>query len=200
MDSTYKAYDHVASFDRIDGILAQLQRNYEEVNSLTDRDRLTFTNGFAPTARRSSGIRDSSKLPPLPTSRPGEAVPGRPIGAGGDLQRPGQHPEINIAGDAAWAVVNKPYKARRRRRVRAGLPGQLSDQGAQLQAPHGGLRPPLRVGIGTSWGRALMNSGSGVNDVVYMGESSTRRPTSPPRATLDISSPRSWCPMASTAT
>lgn len=46
MDSNYKAYDHDASFGRLDSILDQSDLSYEEVNSLPDRDKLTFSNGF----------------------------------------------------------------------------------------------------------------------------------------------------------
>jgi hypothetical protein len=34
MDANYKAYDYLASFQRIDDILAQPSSSYEEVNSL----------------------------------------------------------------------------------------------------------------------------------------------------------------------
>ena len=43
MDSNHKTYDYLASFTRIDGILSQPDVNYEEVDALPDRDRLTFS-------------------------------------------------------------------------------------------------------------------------------------------------------------
>jgi hypothetical protein len=39
MDSNCWPYDHVASFARLDGILAQSQSSYEEVDALPDPDR-----------------------------------------------------------------------------------------------------------------------------------------------------------------
>ncbi len=64
MDSNYKSYNHVASASRIDGILAQPQGNFEEVQKLPDRDDLTYTNGFyAYCAALFIDLRDSSTLP-----------------------------------------------------------------------------------------------------------------------------------------
>src|SRR3954447_9597369 len=111
MDSNYRDYDYVASAKRIDGYLAQPAGNFEEVDSLPDRDRLSFTNGFyANCSAIFVDIRDSSALPKH-YDRPRLAKLYRAY-----LSEmvaifnsdPGTR-EVNIAGDAVWAVVNTPY-------------------------------------------------------------------------------------------
>ena len=112
MDSNHKPYDYVTSFSRVDGILAQSQSNYEEVNELPDRDRLTYSNGFyANCSALFADIRESSKLPDL-YRRPALAKLYRAyisemvaIMNGNEQAR-----EVNIVGDCVWAVFNTPFK------------------------------------------------------------------------------------------
>lgn len=176
MDSNYKPYDYLASFGRIDGILAQPQGNYEEVNSLPDRDALTFTNGFyANCSAIFVDIRDSSKLP-AHYRRPALAKLYRAylseLVAIFNSQLNTR--EINIAGDAAWAVVNTPYKADIDAVFALAFQANSLIKVLNYKLRKAGYDHPLRVGIGASWGRALMikagYSGSGINDVVYMGD------------------------------
>src|SRR5680860_1119371 len=66
MDSNYREYKHIDSFARIDEILKQPSTNFEEKQSLPDRDALTYTNGFyAYCSAMFVDIRDSSKLPDI---------------------------------------------------------------------------------------------------------------------------------------
>lgn len=176
MDSNHKAYSHTASFARIDGILAQPRGNYEETNSLPDRDQLTFTNGYYSNCTAIfADIRDSSNLPNV-YNRPALAKLYRAY-LSEVVAILNSHPksrEINIAGDAAWAVINTPYKsdidaAFSKTAMIVSLIKVLN-----YKLEKSGYKTPIKVGVGASWGRALMikagYSGSGINDVVYMGD------------------------------
>jgi pycsar effector protein len=82
--------------------------------------------------------------------------------------------EVNIAGDAAWAVVNTPSKPNIdtvfAMGYRANSMAKLMNY--YMQKADYGL--PIKIGVGMSYGRALMikagYNGSGINDVVYMGD------------------------------
>lgn len=175
MDSNHKPYDFAASLKRIDDILGQSDINYEEVNALPDRDRLTFTNGFyANCSALFVDIRGSSKLPAKmkrPTlARLYRAYISELVAV---MNAQPYCREINIVGDAVWCVVNTPKKrdiddvfttACRAHSLVKALNCKLKKKGIE----------PINVGIGMDWGRALMikagYSSSAINDVVYMGD------------------------------
>src|SRR3954451_24966984 len=113
MDSNFKTYDHVASFSRLDGILNQSNVNYEEVATLPDRDRLTFSNGFyANCSALFVDIRGSSQLPgkmKRPTlARLYRAYISELVAI---MNSDPYCREVNIVGDAVWCVVNTPKKS-----------------------------------------------------------------------------------------
>lgn len=175
MKSNHKSYSHVDSFRRIDDILSQPDVSYEETNQLPDREKLTFTNGFyAYCSALFVDIRGSSRLPGKyrrPTlARLYRAYISECVAVmnGDPYCR-----EINIVGDGVWCVVNTPrksdindvfYTAAKLRSLVKTLNYKLGRQGIDA----------IRVGIGMDYGRALMikagYSGSGINDVVYMGD------------------------------
>lgn len=176
MDSNYKPYDYKQSAARIDGYLAQPLGNYEETNTLPDRDRLTFTNGFyANCCAIFVDLRDSSSLPQH-YNRPALARLYRAY-----LSEmvaifnsdPGTR-EINIAGDAVWAVVNTPYKTDVGDVFRFAYTANSLMNLLNKKLVAADYKVPITAGIGAAWGRALMikagYSGSGINDVVYMGD------------------------------
>lgn len=176
MDSNYKPYDYVASARRIDDYLAAPAGNYEEVDNLPDRDRLTFTNGFyANCSAIFVDIRDSSSLP-RHYNRPALAKLYRAY-----LSEmvaifnsdPGTR-EINIAGDAVWAVINTPYQSDIDDVFAFAYTANTLMQLLNKKIAAAGYDKPIAAGIGASWGRALMvkagYNGSGINDVVYMGD------------------------------
>jgi class 3 adenylate cyclase len=176
VDSNYKAYDHLASVARIDGILAQPQGNYEEVKSLPDRDKLTFTNGFyAYCSALFIDIRDSSKLPDL-YERPVLAKLYRAfiseivaVMNGNTNAR-----EINIVGDCVWGVFNTPKMSDIDDVFRTAYTANSLIQVLNYKLDKNGYKTGIRCGLGMSYGRALMikagYNGSGINDVVYMGD------------------------------
>lgn len=176
MDSNHKSYDFEASFARIDGILAQSQSNYEEVDELPDRDRLTYTNGFyALCSALFVDIRDSSKLPTV-YKRPALAKLYRAFISEvvAVMNGMAKAREINIVGDCVWSVTNTPYKTDIDDVFAAGFQINSLIKVLNYKLSKAGYSTPIRVGIGMSWGRALMikaeYSGSGIADVVYMGD------------------------------
>ncbi|MFE2877476.1 hypothetical protein ACFXG6_20685 [Streptomyces roseus] len=176
MDSNFKPYDHVSSARRIKDYLTSPTGSYEEVNSLPDRDELTFSNGFyANCSAIFVDIRKSSQLPSH-YKRPRLARIYRAylselvaIFNGDQNTR-----EINIAGDATWAVVNTPYMTDVDAVFNLGAKAHSMVRVLNYELKKASYGQPIKVGIGMSWGRALMikagYSGSGINDVVYMGD------------------------------
>ncbi|MFF3289128.1 hypothetical protein [Streptomyces sp. NPDC003023] len=176
MDSNYRVYDHTASARRIRDYLTSSTSSYEEVNSLPDRDKLTFSNGFyANCSAIFVDIRKSSQLPSH-YKRPRLARIYRAylselvaIFNGDPNTR-----EINIAGDATWAVVNTPYKRDVDSVFGLGAKANSMVKILNYEMKKASYGQPIEVGIGMSWGRALMikagYSGSGISDVVYMGD------------------------------
>lgn len=177
MDSNQKDYDYLASFGRIDSILATPHGNYQEVKELPDRDELTFTNGFyANCSAVFVDLRDSSSLPQH-YNRPALAKLYRAYISEvvAILNSMATTREINIVGDGVWAVINTPLKSNidevftniaRINSLMKVLNYKLKKAGYE--------RVAIKAGIGAEWGRALMikagYSGSGINDVVYMGD------------------------------
>jgi class 3 adenylate cyclase len=176
LDSNFKSYDHVASADRIKEYLTGAQGSYEEVDTLPDRDKLTFTNGFyANCSAIFVDIRGSSQLPKH-YKRPRLARIYRAylselvaIFNGSSLTR-----EVNIAGDAAWAVVNTPSKPNIDTVFAMGYQANSMAKLMNYYMQKADYGLPIKIGVGMSYGRALMikagYNGSGINDVVYMGD------------------------------
>lgn len=175
MDGNYKAYNYVSSSSRIKDILDQPAGQFEETDSLPDRDKLTYTNGFY--GRCSAifvDIRDSSGLT-AKYNRPALAKLYRAFISEMVAvlnSEPGVR-EVNIVGDCVWATYNTPFKrdiddvftiACFANTLRKLLNKHLEKHGYE----------PLAFGIGVDWGRVLMikagYNGSGINDVVYMGD------------------------------
>jgi len=176
MKSNYISYDFEKSRKRIDEILDAKDTSYEEVEEIPSRDRLTFNNGFyvTKTSALFIDIRGSSKmvsdyyrptLAKIYRSYISECV--AIINGNDDCA------EINIHGDCVWGVFDSRYKPQ--------IDGIFSTA-AQLASLIDTLNckykkkniNPINVGIGMSFGRVLMlkagYSGSGLNDVVWMGE------------------------------
>ena len=177
MEANYKPYDYLAGLDRIDNILAIPQSNYEELDTLPSRDKLTFTNGFYANkcAAVFVDIRESSSLPSI-YKRPALARLYRAYisEAVAILNACEKTVEVNIVGDGVWAIYNTPYKADIDGVFVAIARVNSLMKVLNYKLKEAGYNTPIKAGIGASWGRALMVkaglSGSGINDVVYMGE------------------------------
>jgi class 3 adenylate cyclase len=176
VDGNYKPYDHIASFDRIDEILAQPQGNFTEVDSLPDRDKLTFTNGFyAYCTALFVDIRESSELPSQ-YKRPRLARIYRAFISEtvAILNSDSFVREVNIVGDCVWAVYNTPHTTDLDDVFSLASRVNILENVLNHKLAKAGYETPIYFGIGLSYGRALMikagYKGSAINDVVYMGD------------------------------
>lgn len=175
MDGNYKPYDWKASSSRIKAILDQPAGAFEEVDGLPDRDRLTFSNGFyGMCSAIFIDIRDSSGLTSK-HNRPGLAKIYRSFISEmvALLNSDPYVREVNIVGDCVWAA----YKTTQVNHIDevfaiAAQANTLIDL-LNHHFDKAGLSK-INVGIGVDYGRVLMIkagfNGSGINDVVYMGD------------------------------
>ena len=112
MESTNKNYDFDASLTRIDEILDASNDSFEESDSIVDRSKLTYTNGFYVKAtalfvdiRDSSNMTDAHKRPVLAKiyrsfiSEMVALMNGHPTCK-----------EVNINGDCVWCVCDTKCK------------------------------------------------------------------------------------------
>jgi class 3 adenylate cyclase len=175
MESNHRPYEFEASLGRMDAYLDAGNDLFEEVDEIPTRDRLTYSNGFYIkhcTAlfidiRGSSGLPDKYTRPRLAKiyrSYLSEAV--AVINGNPDCA------EVNIVGDAVYGIFNTPTKAK--------IDGVFT-MAAKLNSLMDALNckmkkrgiDPIITGIGIDYGRLLMvqagYSGSGLNEVVWMG-------------------------------
>lgn len=178
MDGNYSAYDFEASLRRIDEILGQPSGKFEEVDAPPDRERLTFTNGFYAQFCTALfvDLRDSTKLPNDYT-RPRLAKIYRALISAmvAILNSARQVREVNIVGDCVWAVYSSRLKADNDEIFACAFHANSLMDVLNVKLKKAGFATtPIRAGIGIADGRALMikagYSGSGINDVVYMGD------------------------------
>ena len=175
MESNHISYEYIKSFERIDTIIATSDNSFEELDEIPSRDKLTLTNGFyVNCSALFVDIRDSSQIPNKHT-RPKLAKLYRAyiseivaIMNGINLCS-----EINIVGDCVSGIFNTPYKPNF---------DSVFTIAAQISSFVDVLNykfkknniEQINVGIGLSYGRSLMikagYSGSGINDIVWMGE------------------------------
>jgi class 3 adenylate cyclase len=175
MKSTGSSYSYLDSISRMDEILGEADNNYLEQNLLPARSSLTFKNGFyANCTAVFVDIRNSTALPSK-YRRPALAKLYRAFISEMISVLDGSRDthEVNIVGDGVWAVIDTPTTTK--------VSGVVETLG-QLSSAIDILNKKLvarnfeavRVGIGVDWGRALVVkaglSGSGINDIVYMGD------------------------------
>lgn len=175
MDGNYKTYDWTASAKRIDEILNQPAGQFEEKDSLPSRDKLTYTNGFyANCTALFIDIRDSSKLPGK-HKRPVLAKIYRAFISEmvAVLNSDQFVREVSIVGDCVWAVYDTPHTTDIDDVFGVAFTANTLIELLNARYEKRGI-DPLKIGIGIDWGRALMikagYSGSGISDVIYMGD------------------------------
>ena len=175
MESNHIDYDHKVSFSRIKEVLDASDNSFEELDHIPARSRLTYTNGFyVKCSALFVDIRDSSSLPSkykrpklakLYRSYLSEVVA---VMNGSSLCS-----DIVINGDCVSGIFNTPKK--KDLDSVFSVSAQVSSVIKFLNHHYSknGI-DPIKVGIGLSWGRALMiksgYKGSGLNDVVWMGD------------------------------
>lgn len=175
MKATNNKYDLVSSISRIDEILDASNDSFEESDSIVDREKLTYTNGFYVhcTAlfvdiRDSSNMTDAHKRPVLAKIYRSFISEMVALMNGHDTCR-----EVNINGDCVWCVCETNYKndidgvfslAAKACSLVDILNYKLKKKGYQR----------YEVGVGIDYGRALMikagYKGSSIQDVLWMGD------------------------------
>lgn len=176
MKATNGSYSIYESVERIDEILSTSDASFEDKDSIPDRDKLTYTNGFYVNCscifidvRDSSGLTNKYLRPTLARiyrSFISEAV--AVMNSSSDCR------EVNIHGDAVWGVMDTPYKTDIDSAFStcAQLSSLIDIINCRMKKKKG--LDPIAVGIGMDYGRALMikagYKGSAINEVVWMGD------------------------------
>lgn len=175
MKASFSGYNYVDSDFRIRQILASSDYNYEEKDSVPSRDSLTFTNGYYVYCsamfidmRGSIVISEKYNRPTL--ARIYRSYISELVAL---IRGNASVCEVNIEGDCVWGIFDTIKKinidelfgdSARCVSLLNILNWRLSKKGID----------PINVGIGLDYGRALMikagYSGSGINDVVWMGD------------------------------
>jgi class 3 adenylate cyclase len=175
MDTTYSSFEYLKSVSRIDEILNSSDFNYTEKDSVPSRDLLTFTNGFyVNCAAMFIDIRGSKELSEKYKRTTLARYYRCYISELISVMR--NHPdvcEINVQGDCVWGIFNTTTKTDIN-----GLFSIAAQASSFIDIFNWKLEKKeldiLKVGIGLSYGRALMikagYKGSTVNEVVWMGD------------------------------
>lgn len=171
----HTAYDIEKSVERIDDILYSTSGNFEEKKPLPSRSNLSYTNGFYVNVTAlfidivgSSNMTDEHTRPVLAKTYRSFISECTAI-----MHSESCCKEININGDCVWGIFDTPYKNQidDLLEVAARLNSLIKILNYKLQKRN---YSRISVGIGMDYGRALMikagYSGSGINDVVWMGD------------------------------
>jgi len=175
LEANFKVYQFEKSFERINDILNASDLNFSEVDEIPSRDDLTFTNGYyVNCSALFADIRGSSGLP-AKYQRPTLARIFRSyISEVVAILNGSVHcKEVVIAGDCVSGIFESKYKSHIDE-----VFGIAAQANSMVKILNYRLKKrniePIAVGIGASYGRALMikagYSGSGIHDVVWMGE------------------------------
>ncbi len=175
MNASYANYDYKVSAKRIQEILDTPDINYEEKDTIPSRDKLTFTNGFYVNCtamfvdmRDSSKLTDKYKRPTL--ARIYRSYLSELVAVMRDHLKVC---EVTIQGDGVWGIFDTPEK--RDIDLAFSVTAEISSMIDILNWKLSGKSiDPVEIGIGLSWGRALMikagHRGSEINDVIWMGD------------------------------
>lgn len=168
-------YDIEKSANRIDDILDASNSNYSDKTSIPSRNSLTYTNGYYINITAlfidivgSSDMTSEHKRPTLAKMYRAFISECTALMNASDLCK-----EININGDCVWGVFDTPYKTDINDvfGIAAQLNSLVEILNYKLEKKE---YSTISVGIGMDYGRALMvkagYSGSGLNDVIWMGD------------------------------
>lgn len=174
MQTNYTSYDFAKSRDRMDEILNASNDGFVESDTIPSRDRLTFTNGFyVKCTALFVDIRGSSTLPDKHTrpvlSKLYRSYISEVVAV---LNGYSDCKEINIVGDCVSGIFEAQYKSQVNSAFAAAFTSASAVDTINVKLTKKGYAE-FSVGIGLDYGRALMikagYSGSGINDVVWMG-------------------------------
>ncbi len=192
---SWRGFDVALSVTRINGILSGADTSYEETDAIPDRDKLTFTNGFSVNCcavwvgmRESSALAAECDLPTLAKlyrSYISEIV--------AVMHLSERCVEINVQGDSVCGVFDTPHKPHVDSTFLTAVQCRTLVKVLNCRLRKYGYGP-IRAGIGMHYGRALMikagYAGSGMHDIVYMGEVvNAARALSDEAATAEFSDP-----------
>ena len=169
------SYDVDKSSERMDEILNASDNDYCDKDSIPARSDLTFKNGYYVNVTAifidivgSSDMTDEHKRPTL--AKMYRAFLSECVAI---MNAETDCKEININGDCVWGVFDTPYKSDVDNgiAVAARLNSMIKILNYKLRKKK---YSQISVGIGIDYGRALMvkagYSGSGINDVIWMGD------------------------------
>lgn len=175
METKYINYDVDKSAQRIDDILNASNSSFSDTDDIPSRDRLTFTNGYYVNVTAlfidivgSSDMTDSHKRPTLAKMYRAFLSECVAIMNGCIICR-----EVSINGDCVWGVFETTEKSDidLTFAIAAKLNSLVKILNYKLRKKG---YSEISVGIGMDYGRALMvkagYSGSGINDVIWMGD------------------------------
>ena len=174
MKTHYINYNFEKSLERLDNILDAADSNFEEVDTIPSRDKLTFTNGFyVNVSALFVDIRDSSSLTEI-HRRPTLAKIYRAYISEivAILNGNSDCVEINIVGDCVSGIFETIYKSDIDNLVNtaAKINSLINILNCKLKKNN---ITTIKTGIGISDGRALMikagYKGSEINEIVWMG-------------------------------
>lgn len=168
-------YDVKKSAERIDEILNADNSNYSDKENIPTRSSLTYANGYYVNVTAlfidivgSSDMTNEHKRPTLAKMYRAFISECTAIMNSSSLCK-----EISINGDCVWGVFETPYKSNIDDvfSISAKLNSLIKILNYKLKKKG---YSEISVGIGIDYGRALMvkagYSGSGLNDVIWMGD------------------------------
>jgi class 3 adenylate cyclase len=176
METSFSTYSFTDSLARMDEILAAGDASeLTESDGIPSRDRLTYTNGFYTYCsalfvdmRGSSQLAEKHRQPTLARLYRAYISEMTAILRYGVRVR-----ELNIHGDAVWAVYDTTAKTQIDDIFSVAAQAHSLSMILSYKLQKAGFSP-IKVGIGLSYGRVLMikagYNGSGINDVVWMGD------------------------------
>jgi class 3 adenylate cyclase len=175
METNWRNYTSDESDRRILEILDAPSGLYEELDYIPNRDRLTYANGFYVWCTAVFvDIRDSSALPRLHRTPVLGKIYRAYISECVALLNTYRHcKEVFITGDCVSGIFDTPYRQNINEAFDAcySLNSLIKHLNWRLEQKG---YTPIKCGIGIAQGRALMLksglSGSGVNDLVWMGD------------------------------
>ncbi|PAL04095.1 adenylate/guanylate cyclase domain-containing protein [Peribacillus simplex] len=193
MQNNYNSYDFEKSRGRIDDILNS-SSTFEEKKTIPKRDDLTYTNGYYVWCTSLFvDLRDSSQLPQIHQSRVLAKIYRAYISEiVAIINGVNQCKEINIVGDCVSAIFETPYKADIDNVFSAAAMINSLINTLNYKLKKKGYTE-IKAGTGIAYGKVLMikagYNGSGINDVVYMGEAVNRASKMCSKASKETSSP-----------
>ena len=169
------SYSVEKSSERMDDILDSSNRNFKDTDSIPLRSELTFKNGYYVNITAifidivgSSDMTDEHRRPTL--AKMYRAFLSECVAI---MNSENNCKEISINGDCVWGVFNTPYKSDIDEviSVSAKLNSMIKILNYKLRKKG---YSEISIGIGIDYGRALMvkagYSGSGINDIIWMGD------------------------------